>query len=580
MSMAQWRKCDVPDAIDELFVSDVHGEFEEFAHLLRSACGIVRKRIDVLFGDMAEARRAELATLVCYPRQKMELMQAANRSTWLTETSGKLAMLGSSFAHERTAGQVRSAPPSSFAGEIADMLSLDGSDALRQAEEVATTLDESQARAFIVALCATVQRLAVGRVHMVGDVYDRGPSPDLVMDELATLPELDIQWGNHDMLWMGAALGQRGCVANAVRICARYGNLDVLEGVYGIDLTPLRNFARSAYADDPCAAFSCKGTPDLAPEELAETVKVQKAMAYLQFKVEHQLIVENPSFELQGRDLLHRIDYEAGTVELDGVVHELSDKVFPTIDPADPYRMTPEEEAVMDYLQRAFAGCERLQRHIKLFLERGSLYKICGNTLLFHACVPLNPDGTCKQVQVFGRTLSGRALFDAVDGYVRDAFTATDPDERKRGLDFLWYLWLGAGSPLFAKSKMATFELYLIADKAARKEVKNPFYSLLEEERVVDGIFREFGMDPKKSRIVCGHVPVRVKDGEDPVKCGGRVLIIDGGMSKAYQPTSGVAGFALVDGPQDAMLATFQTFCGTRAAIETDEDLHATWREV
>lgn len=580
MNMAQWRKCDAPDAIDELFVSDVHGEFEEFAHLLRSACGIVRQRIDMLFDDMEETWRAELATLVCYPQQKMELMQIADQNAWLAKTCEKLAMLCNSFAHERSAQQVSAALPSIFAAETADILDLDDSDMRCRTEEITATLDEDQARAFITALCVTVQRLAVGHVHMVGDVYDRGPSPDLVMDELAALPALDIQWGNHDMLWMGAALGQRGCVANAVRICARYGNLDVLENVYGIDLTPLRGFARSAYADDPCVAFNCKGTPDLTPEELAETVKVQKAMAYIQFKVEHQLIVENPSFDLQARDLLHRIDYEAGTVELDGVVHELSDKVFPTIDPADPYRMTPEEEAVMDYLQHAFASCERLQRHIKLFLERGSLYKICGNTLLFHACVPLNPDGTCKQVQVFGRALSGRDLFDAVDGYVRDAFTATDPDERKRGLDFLWYLWLGVGSPLFAKSKMATFELYLITDKAARKEVKNPFYSLLEEEQVIDGIFREFGMDPKKSRIVCGHVPVKVKDGEDPVKCGGRVLIIDGGMSKAYQPTSGVAGFALVDGPQDAMLATFQTFCGTRAAIETDESLHATWREV
>ena len=278
------------------------------------------------------------------------------------------------------------------------------------------------------------------------------------------------------------------------------------------------------------------------------------------------------------RNLLHRIDYAAGTVELDGVVHELTDKVFPTIDPADPYRLTPEEERVVEQLCAAFTGCERLQRHIALFLEAGSLYTICGDTLLFHACVPLEADGSLKQVEFFGNTYAGRSLFDAVDGYVRAAFQATDPAERKRGLDLLWYLWLGEGSPLFAKSKMATFELYLIADKAARKEVKNSFYSLLEDEQVMNGILEDFGMDPATSRMVCGHVPVKVKDGEDPVKCGGKVIIIDGGMSRAYQPTTGIAGFALAKGPEGVRLATLEPFAGKQEAIDGDLELGASWR--
>ena len=411
------------------------------------------------------------------------------------------------------------------------------------------------------------------QMHMVGDVYDRGPSPDLIMDDLAKQGSCDIQWGNHDVLWMGASLGQRGSVANVVRICARYGNLSILEETYGMDLTPLREFAARVYGDDPCAAFGLKGSPELSAEEEQITIKVQKAMAFIQFKVEAQLIAENPSFGLEARNLLHHIDYEAGTVELDGQVHELLDAVFPTIDPADPYRMTTDEEAVMEHLVGQFTGNERLQRHIAVFLEKGSLYTIAGNVLLYHACLPLNADGSFKQVELFGQTLSGRALFDAVDGYVRAAFEETDPAARKRGLDVLWYLWLGEGSPLFAKSKMATFELYLIADKAARKEVKNPYYSLLEDEAVIDGILTEFGIDPACGHIVSGHTPIKVKDGEDPVKCGGKVMIIDGGMSRAYQSTTGIAGFALIDDGEGLKLATL-------SVPEGGGELDYTWRTI
>ncbi len=386
---------------------------------------------------------------------------------------------------------------------------------------------------------------SIDAVHLVGDVFDRGPAPELIMDRLATLPKVDVQWGNHDVVWMGAALGQRGCIAHVVRNCARYGNMGILNA-YGIDYAPLEEMARSVYADDPCVAFGLKVSDGLTHDEVRLNTQLQKAMAIIQFKVEGQLIDEYPSFDLADRKLLDKIDYELGNVLLDGVVYPLIDDVFPTVDPADPYRLTDEEESVMRALESAFRKNERLQAHMRFLLDFGSLYKKIGNTLLFHACVPLNPDGTLMEVDLFGRKYRGRALFDAVDAYIRQAFDAQDANVAKRGRDLLWYLWLGQGSPLFAKSKMATFEIYCIEDKAARKEIKNSFYALLEDEHAVAGIFEDFGMDPSSSRIICGHVPVKVKDGENPVKCGGKVIIIDGGMSVAYRKTTGLAGMALV----------------------------------
>mgnify|MGYP001012378347 CR=1 FL=1 len=317
------------------------------------------------------------------------------------------------------------------------------------------------------------------------------------------------------------------------------------------------------------------GSPDLPPQELEMNVKIQKAMAILQFKVEAQLIDENPGFGLEDRKLLDKIDYERGTVMLDGVEYALTDTVFPTVDPADPYRLTPEEEEVMQRLEQAFTGCEKLQRHMHFFLEAGSLYKVYNGSLLFHACVPLNADGSLMETDVFGEKLKGRALYDVMERYVRAAFNDPDPAMRKRGRDLLWYMWLGEGSPLFAKSKMATFELYLIAEKEARKEVKNPFYTYLNDEQVMAGIFEDFGLDPETSRIVCGHVPVKVKDGEDPVKCGGRVLTIDGGFSKAYQPTTGIAGYTLISNSYGFVLAAHEPLESAQAAVERELDIHS-----
>lgn len=570
----------------EVFASDIHGEYEAFSHILRNGSGTVKLKIDDAFGDgLSDAEKQSLATLIYYPREKMEieLAEADDENAWFAQTLLRLVAVSKQAAGKYTRSKVRKALPDEYAYIIEELMTESNLAVDKKAYYgaiVDAVIRTGQAEALVEAFCKLIKRLSIDHLHLVGDIYDRGPSPHLIMDALMRFHSLDIQWGNHDIVWMGASLGQRGCIAHVVRNCARYGNLSVLEDVYGINILPLASFALSAYADDPCVAFGLKGNPQLSKQDLELNVKIQKAMAIIQFKVEAKLIAEYPSFGLEDRNLLHRIDFDKGTVVVDDVEYELTDKVFPTVDPADPYRLTPEEEEVMARLELAFKGSEKLQRHMRLFLEVGSLYKISNGTLLFHACAPLNDDGTLKEVDVFGGKYKGRALYDVLERYVRAGFYGANPEVRKRGQDLMWWLWLGEGSPLFAKSKMATFELYLIADKAARKEVKNPFYTLLEDERVVAGIFEDFGMDPATSRIVCGHVPVKVKDGEDPVKCGGKVLCIDGGFSRAYQPTTGIAGFTLISNSYGFILAAHEPLESARAAVQNELDIHSSQRVV
>ena len=570
----------------EFFASDIHGEYEAFSHTLRNGSGSIRLKIDDVFGDsLSENEKRSLATLIYYPREKMELVlsQVDDAEAWYAVTLQRLVAVCKRAAQKYTRSRVRKALPKDFAYIIEELMTENRHGVDKQAYYAAivdAVIRTDRGGALVEALCLLIQRLAIERLHIVGDIYDRGPYPHIIMDALMEHHSLDIQWGNHDIVWMGASLGQRGCIAHVVRNCARYGNLSILEDAYGINILPLASFALEAYKDDPCVAFGLKGNPDLPPQELEMNVKIQKAMAIIQFKVEAQLIDENPGFGLEGRKLLDKIDYERGTVMLDGIEYELTDTVFPTVDPADPYRLTPEEEDVMQRLEQAFTGCEKLQRHMRFFLDAGSLYKVCNGNLLFHACVPLNADGSLMETEVFGETYKGRALYDVMERYVRAAFDDADPELAKRGRDLLWYMWLGEGSPLFAKSKMATFELYLIAEKEARKEVKNSFYSYLDDERVMGGIFEDFGMDPETSRIVCGHVPVKVKDGEDPVKCGGRVLTIDGGFSKAYQPTTGIAGYTLISNSYGFVLAAHEPLESMRAAVVNELDIHSSRKVV
>ncbi len=570
----------------EFFASDIHGEAEAFSHILRNGSGSIRLKVDEVFGDtLSEEEKRSLCTLIYYPREKAKLMLAAceDESAFYATYVPRLVAVVRRAARKYTRSRVRKQLPDEFAYLLEELIGVDVDAADKKAYYdaiVNAAVRTGRGIDLIEALAQAIQRLAISRLHIVGDIYDRGPAPDTVMETLIAHHNVDIQWGNHDIVWMGASLGQRGCIANVVRICSRYGNLSILEDAYGINILPLATFAQQAYRDDACAGFGLKGNPDLSPAEIELNVKIQKAMAIIQFKVEAALIAKYPGFKLDDRNLLGKIDRDHGTVIVDGVEYELVDKVFPTVDPADPYALTPEEEEVMARLEAAFLGSEKLQRHMRFFLEAGSLYKISNGNLLLHACVPLNDDGSLKEVEIFGETYKGRALYDVCDRYVRAAFFSHDEAERQRGRDLLWYLWLGQGSPLFAKSKMATFELYLIAEKPARKEVKNAFYNLIEDEQVIAGIFEDFGMDPESSHIICGHVPVKVKDGEDPVKCSGRVIMIDGGFSRAYQPTTGIAGYTLISNSREFILAAHEPLESTEAAVVQEVDIHSSRRVV
>lgn len=570
----------------EFFCSDIHGEYDAFSHILRNASGTIRMKIDDVFGDtLTEQEKQSLATLIYYPKEKLkiELAKVTDTHDWYKTTLLRLITLAQRQAQKYTRSRVHKTLPPKYA-YIMEELMMERPDRVDDAAYyetiIETAIKTEQVGALIDKFCRLIQQLSIDALHVIGDIYDRGPHPDKIMNLLMRQHSVDIQWGNHDIVWMGASLGQWGCIAHVVRNCARYGNLSILEDAYGINLMPLAGFVGRAYADDPCVAFGLKGNPELTEYEHIMNVRIQKAMAIIQFKVEGKLIDENPSFGLSDRKLLDKIDYEAGTVELDGKTYELTDKVFPTIDPSDPYKLTPDEENVMRKLEQAFVGCDKLQNHMHFFLEVGNLYKIFNDNLMFHACVPLNEDGSLMEVEVFGEKLKGRALYDACEKHIRNAFISEDEDERKRGRDLMWYMWLGPGSPLFAKSKMATFELYLIAEKEARKEVKNSFYTLMDDSSVMDKIFEDFGLDPEVSHIVCGHVPVKVKDGEDPIHDNGHVFTIDGGFSKAYQPTTGIAGYTLISNSYGFVLAAHQPLESREAAIDRELDIHSSRRIV
>lgn len=572
----------------EYFASDIHGEHEAFSHILRNAAGSIRLKVDDVFGDsLTDAEKQQLSTLIYYPREKMALIlrDIDDKHRWYKQTILRIVDVCRVSAQKYTRSHVRKALPEDFAYIIEELMTVKSDDPNKEAYYDAileAVIATNRAEDLIEALCLLIQHLAIDHLHIVGDIYDRGPLPHEIMESLMAYHNVDIQWGNHDMVWMGASLGQRGCIAHVVRNCARYGNLSILEDAYGINVLPLAAFASNAYENDPCIGFGLKGNPEITPSERELNEKIQKAMAVIQFKVEAALIDENPSFDLEDRKLLHKINYEEKTIEIDGALYDLVDTTFPTVDPADPYKLTDEEEEVMARLETAFRDCEKLQRHMRFLLDAGNLYKISNGSLLLHACVPLNADGTLLETDVFGEKYAGKALYDEMEARVRDAFDNPDPEARKRGADLMWYLWLGKGSPLFAKSKMATFELYLIEDKAARKEVKNPFYSFLAEENeaVFDTIFEDFGLNPATSRIICGHVPVKVKDGEDPIKVGGKVLCIDGGFSKAYQPTTGIAGYTLISNSYGFVLATHEPLESTQVAVEKEIDIHSAKRVV
>lgn len=565
----------------EHFLTDVHGEYEAFSHVLKNGSGSVRRKIEDVFGNtMSAADKKSLATLIYYPRAKMDLIRQTetNMEDWYKVHLYRLIEVAKRAASKYTRSKVRKALPPNFAYVIEELITEKAEVHDKESyynEIISTIIRIGRAEDFIEAISELIQRLVVDHLHIVGDIYDRGPGPHIIMDKLMSYHSVDIQWGNHDILWMGAAAGQWGCIANVIRICARYGNLDILEDGYGINLLPLAAFALRIYGDDPCICFRLKAVEGIDPDEMQMNMRIHKAISIIQFKVEGQIIRRQKAFHLENRALLHRIDFEKGTIELDGKKYPLLDTAFPTVDPKDPYAFTQEEEEIMKRLEKAFLHCEKLQRHMRFLLNKGSLYKVYNDNLLYHGCVPLTEDGKLKEIRLFGKSYGGKELYDVLDSYVRKGFFALDENERQDGKDIMWYIWLHPDSPLFGKDKMATFERYFLQDAETHIEKKNPYYSLLENEKVINQILEEFGLDPAVSHIVNGHVPVKRKDGENPVKCGGKVLVIDGGFSKAYQKETGIAGYTLIFNSYGLLLVAHEPFESTESAIAKEKDIHS-----
>ena len=566
----------------EHFITDVHGEYEAFAHVLKNGSGSVRRKIDEVFGNtLSTKEKRSLATLIYYPREKMRIVRKTedNMEDWYKVNLYRLIEVSKRAASKYTRSKVRKALPKDFAYVIEELITEKAEVNDKESyynEIIMTIIRIGRAEGFIAAISSLIQRLVVDHLHIVGDIYDRGPGPHIIMDKLMNYHSLDIQWGNHDVLWMGAAAGQRGCIANAIRICARYGNLDILEDGYGINLLPLASFAMRVYETDPCTCFTLKGQDNtISKAEMEMNLRIHKAISVIQFKVEGQIVQRQKGFHMEDRALLHRIDYEKGTITLNGKEYAMLDMNFPTIDPKDPYALSGEEEEVMERLERAFLGCEKLQEHMRLLLTKGNLYMVHNNNLLYHGCVPLNEDGSLREVSLFGHTFKGRSLYDVLDRYVRKGFFALDEQDRENGKDIMWYIWLSPDSPLFGKDKMATFERYFLAEKETHVEKKNPYYKLLEKEDVIDNVMREFGLSPESAYIVNGHVPVKRKNGESPVKCNGKVMVIDGGFSKAYQKETGIAGYTLIYNSYGLRLVAHEPFESTEAAIERESDIHS-----
>lgn len=564
----------------EHFLTDIHGEYEAFTHVLRNGSGSVKKKIREVFGNtMSQKDMCSLATLIYYPREKMDIIQREeeNMDDWYKITLFRLIEVSKRVASKYTRSKVRKALPKDFAYVIEELITEKAEVLDKEAyynEIVHTIIRIGRAEEFIVAMSELIQRLVVDHLHIVGDIFDRGPGPHIIMDTLMDYHSLDIQWGNHDVLWMGASAGQQACIANVIRNSVRYGNLDILEDGYGINLLPLATFAVDAYREDPCEQFKIK-TKNIDDKELAMQRKIHKAISVIQFKLEGQLIEKYPEFDLDDRRLLHKINFETGMVDLYGTEYKMLDMNFPTIDPADPYRLSEGEELVMNRLQKAFENCEKLQKHTRLLLAKGGLYKVFNNNLLYHGCMPLNEDGSFCEVQLFGRKYRGREWYEVLDSYMRKGFFALDPEEKQRGQDIMWYIWCSPNSPLFGKDKMTTFERCFVAEKETHKENKNPYYRLIEEEEVVDSIIREFGLDPATAHIVNGHVPVKCVKGESPIKGHGKVLVIDGGFSKAYQKETGIAGYTLIYNSYGMRLVAHDPFESTEAAIEKESDIHS-----
>ena len=566
----------------EHFLTDIHGEWEQFNHVLKNGSGSVKRKIDEEFGNTLSARdKRSLATLIYYPREKLELVIRQEQDQelledWYKITLHRLVQMTKRVSSKYTRSKVRKALPQDFSYVIEELITEkeEIQDKEKYYNEILHTIIRiGRAPQCIVALCDLIQRLVVDHLHIVGDIYDRGEGPHLIMDTLSRYHSVDIQWGNHDIVWMGAASGQTACIASVIRVSARYGNLDILEEGYGINLIPLATFALRVYGNTDCSLFSIKYGSAYDTRDLQLDMKMHKAIAIIQMKLEGQLILRHPEFGMQDRLLLDKVDFENKTVRIKDAVYPMKDTDFPTVDPADPYRLTEEEELVVERLRHAFVHSEKLQRHVRFLFSKGSLYKVHNSNLLYHGCVPLDEKGDFKEVSVYGQRYSGKALYDVLEMYARKGYYSKDREEREKGKDIMWYIWTGPNSPVFGKDKMATFERYFVEDKETHRETKNAYYSLLDNEEVINRILREFGLDENHSHIVNGHVPVELKKGQSPIKCGGKLLVIDGGFSKAYQDKTGIAGYTLVANSHGMNLVEHMPFESAEAAIRDESDI-------
>ncbi len=572
----------------EHFIADIHGENEAFEHILRNASGDIRRKVGEIFGNtMRDSDLRQLCSLIYYPEQKLEYVQQSepNMADFYLITLHQLIKVLQKVSSKYSRSKVRKVLPKEFAYIIEELLH----EAPTENKQgyynriIETIISTGQAGEFVIAICNVIQRLSIDQLHLLGDLFDRGPGAHLVLEALTAYPQFDIQWGNHDALWMGAAAGNECCIANVVRISLRYANMATLEEGYGINLTPLATFAMEAYADDPCDIYmpSAIGAKDLSEKRKSLIAQMHKAMAVIQFKLEGAMLDRHPEWGMADRKLLHRVDYAKGTVSIDGKEYEMLDKHFPTIDPSDPYRLTTEEAAIVDGLKHSFGISDKLKRHISMLFSHGCLYNICNSNLMFHASIPINEDGSLKEVEVENEYYSGRELLYRIGLLMRSAFNRdTSPEERSRAIDYYWYLWCGPDSPLFDKSKMATFERYYIADKETHHEEKGWYYKLRDNEEVCDRILDAFGVTGKHRHIINGHVPVKAGNGETPIKANGKMLVIDGGFSKAYHKTTGIAGYTLVFHSRGLQLVQHEPFSSAEDSVRNGTDIVSTTQVV
>ena len=571
----------------EHFLADIHGEYEAFIHVLKNASGNIKRKVNELFGNtLRESEKRELCTLIYYPAQKLELVKhnETDIDDWYHITLHQLVAVCRDVSSKYTRSKVRKSLPADFSYIIQELLHEHTEDHDKTAYVnviVDTIISTGRADDFIIAIANVIQRLAIDSLHILGDIFDRGPGAHIIMDTMRKYHSWDMQWGNHDILWMGAAAGNDACICNVIRLSLRYGNLPTLEEGYGINLVPLATFAMETYKNDPCTEFIPKtsgGASQLDEKTLRLTAQMHKAIAVIQFKVESQIIAKHPEWKMNDRSLFEHVDYQNGTIELQGKTYKMSSCSFPTINPAAPSELSPEEEILISKLHHSFSVCEKLHKHIRVMLQHGCMYGIYNNNLLFHASCPLNEDGSLKEVEIYpGKKYSGRALMHHTGMQIRTAFQQDSaPEERDYAIDYFLYLWCGPDSPLFDKSKMATFERYFIADKETHVEEKGYYFKLRDDEEVIDHILDAFGVVGSNRHIINGHVPVRTLKGENPIKANGKLMVIDGGFSKAYHNETGIAGYTLVYHSRGFQLVQHEPFTSTEDAIQRGTDIKST----